>query len=82
MSYNGPIEPGMIFSAPGNDGKTFRRDLVLGAHPFKPDIILLEALPCKMRSRLGSGVGEIIQCPEVNLRLISSPEPTNKDDAT
>jgi hypothetical protein len=72
--YEGPIEPGMVMVAPGSDGEPFRRDLVLGLHPFKPDLVLLEALPCKMRERSGSGIGEIFGCPEVNLRIVSDPE--------
>lgn len=72
--YEGPIDPGMVMVAPGNEGEPYRRDLVLARHPFEPDSIILEALPCKMRARRGSGVGEVFVCPEINLRIISRPE--------
>lgn len=72
--YEGPIEPGMVMWAPGNDGEVYRRDLVLGRHPMKPDLILYEALPCPMRRYLGSGVGTVGVCPEVNMRIVMRPE--------
>jgi len=72
--YEGPIEPGMVMWGPDNDGNVFRRDLVLGRHPTKPDLILYEALPCPMRKRVGSGVGEIGACPEINMRIVMRPE--------
>lgn len=33
--YDGPLEPGMVMVALGNDGEPFRRDLVLGLHPYR-----------------------------------------------
>lgn len=72
--YEGPIEPGMVFWAPGDDGEPFRRDLILARHPTKPDLILYEALPCKMRAKPGSGVGQVGACPEINLRIVMRPE--------
>jgi hypothetical protein len=73
MSYKGPIEVGMVMVAPGNDGEVYRRDRVIGRHPFEQNIVLLEALPCPMR-RERFEIGEVIRCPEINLRLISTPE--------
>lgn len=75
--YEGPIESGMIFWGPGSDGEPFRRDLILCRHPFKPHLIIYEALPCKMRLRSGN-VGEIGRFPEVNLRAFMRPE-ENRD---
>lgn len=72
--YDGPIEPGMVFTAPGNDGKVLRRDKVIGRMPDDASLLIMEALPCPMRKRLGSGVGELFKCPELNLRVVMRPE--------
>jgi len=72
--YDGPIEPGMTFWAPDNEGQPYRRDRVIAIDPTRPDTIILEALSCPMRKRPGSGVGEIFRCPEVNLRIVMRPE--------
>lgn len=64
----------MIFWGPDDDGKPFRRDLILCRHPLKPELILYEGLPCPMRKRAGSGVGVVGVCPEVNLRIVMKPE--------
>lgn len=75
--YDGPIEPGMVMVGPGNDGEPYRRDLILGRHPYKPDLLIYEALSCKMRAKVGSGVGSIGLCPEINMRITSRPEVTS-----
>lgn len=79
-SYAGPIEVGMVMVGVGNEGEPFRRDLVLGFHPFKEGMVIYEALPCKMRKRIGSGVGEISLCPEVNMRYVMRPETDPAED--
>lgn len=75
--YEGPIEPGMVFWGPDNEGRPYRRDLILGRHPFKRDLILYEGLPCLMRRAVGSGVGRMGVCPEINLRIVMRPEDSN-----
>jgi hypothetical protein len=74
VSYDGPIETGMVMVAPGNDGGVFRRDVVLCRHPFDEKTIILEGLPCRMRRKIGAGVGELTSCPESNLRYVFVPE--------
>jgi hypothetical protein len=75
QKYEGPLEPGMILTAPDNDGTLgFRRDLLLTRHPNKPDLWIYEALPCRMRAQPGSGVGQVGICPEINLRIVMQPE--------
>jgi hypothetical protein len=72
VRYEGPIEPGMVFVAFDSKGAVYRRDMIVGRHPRKPGIILYEALPCPMR-KYAEGVGEIGQCPELNLRIVMRP---------
>lgn len=72
--YEGPLEPGMVMWAPDNDGEPFRRDLLLAKHPFKPDLWIYEALPCPMRKAVGSDIGRIGLCPELNIRIVMRPE--------
>lgn len=79
--YDGPLRAGMVITGRDNDGMLgFRRDLLLGPHPFKPGIWIYEALPCRMRRHIDSGVGEIGTCPELNIRMIMQPE--ESDGAT
>lgn len=66
--YEGPIEDGMVFTAPDNDGNVFRRVRVVGHH-IDGDLIC-EDLPSRYRGRHG----EVFRCPEFNLRVVFKPE--------
>jgi hypothetical protein len=72
-TYDGPIEPGMIFWAPDNDGEVYRRDMILCQHPTRPEYLVIEALDCAMRKN-GRGVGNVHLIPEINLRIVMRPE--------
>jgi hypothetical protein len=69
IRYDGPIERGMVFTAPDNNGTLgFRRIRVLG-WDFDQRVIF-EELPSRMRLP----VGDIRRIPELNLRIVFEPE--------
>lgn len=70
--YEGPIEVGMVFTAPDNDGQLgYRRVRLLARHPFKDGTLIIEEMKSRMKGRRE---GEIFPCPEANLRFVFEPE--------
>lgn len=65
--YDGPIRPGMIFTAPDNDGEFgYRRVKVVATDP-EDGLLILKEMPGRIRY---AQVGSIFKCPEVNLRIV------------
>lgn len=74
LKYNGPFEVGMVLTAPDNEGKLgFRRIRLLAEHPDGGWIY--EDLPSRMNRR--RGLSDLGVCPEVSLRIVFEPEPTD-----
>lgn len=70
--YDGPVEAGMVFTAPDNDGKLgYRRVRVVGRMHGDASTLILEEMPGRC---LGRYRGEIFKCPELNLRVVFQPE--------
>lgn len=69
--YDGPVEPGMIFTCPDNDGTLgYRRVKVVGRHFDDPSLLFIEDLPSRLRHRPAG----VTSCPELNLRIVFVPE--------
>jgi hypothetical protein len=67
--YGGPVEEGMVFTCPDNDGLLgYRRVKVVGW--YDDETLILEEMPGRIRST----VGYIFRCPLVNLRIVFVPE--------
>jgi hypothetical protein len=74
--YDGPVEVGMVFTAPDNDGKLgYRRVKVIA--DLGGGTLVLEEMPGRIRY---SQAGSIFKCPELNLRIVFEPEEAESDD--
>lgn len=70
--YKGPVEPGMIFTCPDNDGVFgFRRVRVVARRFDDETTLIIEDLPSRVRPTAPVG---IYPCPELNLRIVFVPE--------
>lgn len=69
--YSGPVEPGMVFTAPDNDGKLGYRRVKVIARTIDSDILIIEEMPSRIRYVQS---GQISKCPETNLRIVFVPE--------
>jgi hypothetical protein len=68
MKYIGPLEIGQVFTAPDNDGRLgFRRVRLVGFMPDDPETLILEEMPSRV---VGRHHGELLKCPELNLRIV------------
>lgn len=65
IKYNGPIERGMIFTCPDNDGVLGLRRIRVVGRDFN-DYVIYENLPGRMRIDTHS----LGRCPELNLRIV------------
>lgn len=65
--YDGPIEEGMIFTSPDNDGELgYRRLKVIGADA-DDGMLVLKEMPGRIRY---APTGSVFKCPELNLRIV------------
>lgn len=70
--YEGPLELGMVLTAPDNEGVLGLRRVRLVAKHIDGDWII-EDLPARMWRRFGPDRGPK-RCPEINLRIVFVPE--------
>lgn len=68
--YTGPVEVGMVFTAPDNNGALgYRRVKVIAE--LDDEMLVLEELASRIRY---TTPGEIFKCPKKNLRIVFVPE--------
>lgn len=66
--YEGPLLIGQVFTAPDNDGVLGHRRLkLIGFMPDDPKTLILEEMTSRIRY---CRPGEIMKCPELNLRVV------------
>lgn len=72
--YEGPLEVGMILTAPDNDGELGYRRIRLVARDLDGERWIYEDLPARIWRKLGPDSGHLSRVPEINIRIVFEPE--------
>lgn len=74
--YEGPVEPGMVFTCPDNDGVLGYRRVRVVARRFDDErTLIIEDMPSRVYKNMRGG---LTPCPEVNLRIVFIPEESDE----